>query len=52
MEYVTYLDKKKKLSCFAIRTNAKIILQELHNGIGGQHFSLEITMKKIFNASY
>jgi len=28
------------------------ILQELHSGVGGGHFSSNITMKKIFNVSY
>jgi hypothetical protein len=28
------------------------ILQELHNGVGGGNFSLDITMKKILDASY
>jgi len=28
------------------------ILQELHNGVGGKHFSLSIIVRKILDASY
>jgi hypothetical protein len=28
------------------------ILQELHNGVGGRHFSLNINVKKIFDTGY
>ncbi len=29
-----------------------IILQELHSGVSGRHFSLDIKMKKILNVGY
>jgi hypothetical protein len=28
------------------------ILQELHNGVGGRHFSLSIIVRKILDAGY
>ncbi len=52
IKYFIDLDKTIGFIVFCKLEHVPTILQELHNGVGGGHFSLNIMVKKIFDVDY
>jgi len=52
MGYFIDLDKTTSFVHVLQPKQVPTILQELHNGVGGGHFSSNITMRKILDVDY
>jgi hypothetical protein len=51
MGYFTYMDRTTSCKCF-IEKEILVMFKELHEGVVGGHFAMNITTKKILHARY
>jgi hypothetical protein len=50
--YIDHQDQDQVLKCCLEYSKIPTMLQEMHEGVNGGHFSSEITIHKILDAKY